>query len=1584
MILKYLLILFSNLLIVNGYNYLNNNISTYSLSQLEIDFWFDKPLSGYHNSYPPTGINCIVNQDNYSYLISSQSLLLRNSIHEKCNSQKRTVSIFKRNLINSYNEGHLVLGKEYTENHIYKCYRWNEYDMHLIESIKQSLRNEKEKDLCLSKGFYWRHDMNPQPDNCNCGCCQKIIKPIGGLGSDDVNSCGINSKLQILYYIAGNYHNCPSSYNTQPSIVRINLTDFTFLDRNILNEIKNFNHYSNWSDYKLNNEDRYYNYPSKSLQFKNRLFLTFNSQNSGFWEIELSSFPLKIINSYQKKIYSSKIEQIGNYTHKVIDFSYMSYFKNGLVNGNILHFISEEVNSNAQVITINLSITDYFNKSIIKELIGIEQIVDLKLSNKLNKIYLLTGYISSKLYQLSENFSIIPISHTCQISSLNFPVEWNKANSMVLDDTTGIIYVFFVVDPYTGYSIVKTNSLDYSSVNRLNFYRNTQILTPTYIETVEINKQLGKIIIANKANENSFLQVYGEIKLLGCAEGRKRSNNTCGKCPKGTYTDSIGNNFCNLCFYGYSTINEESIICSACQEGKHANLLGSTDCINCNRGQFSEVTGSKNCINCLAGKYNPNYQSSSSSNCIDCDEGKYSISSSFRCNNCKLGKITSNKKYCVNCPKGRYSDISNIINKNQCKYCLKGKYNSFDGKNNSIWCIDCLPGKYSKIIGGIDISVCKICKAGKYKSIYENSGEDCKECLNGKYSALGSIECMDCPTGKYNFNNDHITCIDCLAGKFSNIVGADNPSNCFNCPVGKYSDITGLNNSNGCLSCQIGKYNEIIGSTNILECLDCPAGKIREFIGGSSLNDCINCPVGFYSEKGFSSCIGCLEGKYNNNNGNSFCKDCQIGTFSNSSASITCENCPKNSEPNTNFTKCKCIEGTYLVDIYPLICQICPDRFKCPKGTKLETLIIKQKFWRANITTLHTERCKKAYNCPGGIITNSSDDICNIGHSGAICDVCKKGWAKNEGKCFKCLTDTHVIARSYTFTILFPLIISGIIFFMIKTANPSSSEEQKEPLSGVIKIFMNYSQIFTLASSFEINWPEIIMQLYDRTKEFSSPKISFYSSDCTIGWDYYQKLLVYLLLPLGYVGIVTIILSIYSFSCYKTYHNKQVLKGIDNEFYLKNPKPIIFFKSWMITSILIGLFLAWPTIIKQTLSIIPCKKFGNKYYLLQDLSIECYTWKYTIYSTLSYIFLVLYGMIVPFIAFNLIRMKRFSLYDFNSKYEMPAPLSFLFLGYRQQIWYYEFIVMAKKYLLIVISVFLKEYARYQMISASLFIQFSFFIHVFLRPYDNISNYGILCNKLESISLLALVVTLNSGLFFGTIEQQYNLGYFEIILIVALFSMNSLVVIYFLYYLLKLGINEGVDILKKIITNLGNSNSCLLKCFSESKKNKIIKWSEDKRKATYGINLKSTEEVELFHHFFNDKKMFSHQLKIMLKNKNLLKYNNVLNKIRINIEIIEKQRCWLSILNNRLYKRLRVELSKNPTELDDSNIIQLNKILDSYIKSGLKHSKTIDKISKKTLTIIRSETIKKIYQSSSSEETSDSDIEKIEDIYNLDI
>ena len=93
----------------------------------------------------------------------------------------------------------------------------------------------------------------------------------------------------------------------------------------------------------------------------------------------------------------------------------------------------------------------------------------------------------------------------------------------------------------------------------------------------------------------------------------------------------------------------------------------------------------------------------------------------------------------------------------------------------------------------------------------------------------------------------------------------------------------------------------------------------------------------------------------------------------------------------------------------------------------------------------------------------------------------------------------------------------------------------------------------------------------------------------------------------------------------------------------------------------------------------------------------------------------------------------------QNRYDGSTPLSFLFLGYREKRWYYEFIIMGKKAGLILLSVFLKNYPRYQIIGASLLVQISFFLHVFLRPYDTITSYGMICNKLESISLLSLVM-----------------------------------------------------------------------------------------------------------------------------------------------------------------------------------------------------------------------------------------------------
>mgnify|MGYP006879402549 CR=1 FL=1 len=159
----------------------------------------------------------------------------------------------------------------------------------------------------------------------------------------------------------------------------------------------------------------------------------------------------------------------------------------------------------------------------------------------------------------------------------------------------------------------------------------------------------------------------------------------------------------------------------------------------------------------------------------------------------------------------------------------------------------------------------------------------------------------------------------------------------------------------------------------------------------------------------------------------------------------------------------------------------------------------------------------------------------------------------------------------------------------------------------MVKIFMNYAQVFSLASSFQINWPSLIRYLFERAKEFSSPRVSFYSSDCTIGWNYYDKLVVYLVLPIFYMVCVTIIIGLISL-CYIKKKNK-VLKNMSDEMQRQiynNRKPDCktFFIAWEKTAIVVGTFLSWPTIVEKTLEVMNCERIGDVYYLVKDFSVK--------------------------------------------------------------------------------------------------------------------------------------------------------------------------------------------------------------------------------------------------------------------------------------------------------------------------------------------------------------------------------------------
>ena len=1098
------------------------------------------------------------------------------------------------------------------------------------------------------------------------------------------------------------------------------------------------------------------------------------------------------------------------------------------------------------------------------------------------------------------------------------------------------------------------------------------------------------IVSASKNKDNCLDCQKGKISSFGsttchfCPIGKWAKNRlTCLGCNKGKYSSQLGLIDGNKCLL--------------CPIGKFNDIIGSdneVDCKICNTGKIGIIEGATSnisCVSCESGKFKKSLVF-----CEVCPTGWVSNTFKTDCINCPTGKWALDKKSCIGCPKGTYSFTAGLISSEECIRCQKGKYQPFlsqitesscitchsgsiglvTAATNNDSCISCEPGKYKKSLIECEVcpdgwisntksDFCTICPVGKISDTY---GLECKDCTSGKYNdfvgiseknsncklcTLGKyssefgntnlLSCKDCNSGKYSSQKgltDYNLCTSCPEGKYNTLTGQKSFNSCQPCVAGKWNNLRGSNSSTSCIFCNAGYYSDIIGSTSIVNCKPCPAGTYNDNSGVSTINNCKNCATGTFSTESSTFCKLCQSGQFSSIMGATSCNFCQEGKFTNSDGSFICTDCPSNSEQNFLRTGCICSTSSYNINSNTTevpSCTTCRSEFICDKGTTIKTLKLKPHVWRPTENSITTYKCKNIFACKGGLINFTSNELCQPGHKGPICDVCEKGYSKDDGVCLKCPEDN---TRTISLTIFIPLVCIILIIFLIKTANPS--ENKKEEVNGLVKIFMNYAQVFSLASSFQINWPTLVRYLFERAKEFSSPRISFYSSDCAIGWSYYDKLIVYLSLPLFYMIMVTIIIAFMSL-CYCNNKKKKIktlpTQLAKEEYKANKPDCIEFFIAWEKTAVVVGTFLSWPTIVEKTLEVMNCEKVGGTYYLVKDFSVTCYTSTHNTFLVISYFAIVIYGFGIPAFGFYLLYKYRFRLYDMQSRYDGSTPLSFLFLGYREKRWYYEFIIMGKKAGLILLSVFLRNYPRYQIIGASLLVQISFFLHVFLRPYDTITSYGMICNKLESISLLSLVMTLSTGLFFGTPDSGYELGLFEDVLIVLLIISNGGIVLYFFIYFLVLGQKTLISHLRDSGRNKFDKDKepWFLCCCKEANKNKFKEWVYKEPSNNYGIHLKNDLEKQIFSNYFKEKKS-----KLEILNRKIDKFSKrrvsvKLDKLRSEIQVMEKQRCWQTIQNNRLYAKLKNIAMVNKRDLKDNEIDDLNDVFKLYIKHGVKYN-----------------------------------------------
>eukprot|EP00455_Lapot_gusevi_P049496 TRINITY_DN7029_c0_g2_i2.p1 TRINITY_DN7029_c0_g2~~TRINITY_DN7029_c0_g2_i2.p1 ORF type:complete len:453 (+),score=112.27 TRINITY_DN7029_c0_g2_i2:713-2071(+) len=176
-----------------------------------------------------------------------------------------------------------------------------------------------------------------------------------------------------------------------------------------------------------------------------------------------------------------------------------------------------------------------------------------------------------------------------------------------------------------------------------------------------------------------------------------------------------------------------------------------------------------------------------------------------------------------------------------------------------------------------------------------------------------------------------------------------------------------------------------------------------------------------------------------------------------------------------------------------------------------------------------------------------------------------------------------------------------------------------------------------------------------------------------------------------------------------------------------------------ITSVIVTLFFVHPSITQQTFLMLSCKKIGIKdadFYLVPDLSRQCWTGEhYKWLWGLAFPMFLLYVVGIPLVAAFLLYRHRNNLSDQTIKYKYY----FLYTGYEDKWFFWELVVIVRKILLVLISVFFVYNLHIQTLMALLLVVVSILMHVYAQPFSD-----DLVDLLEFVSLLTTLMTFYCG------------------------------------------------------------------------------------------------------------------------------------------------------------------------------------------------------------------------------------------------
>ena len=490
-----------------------------------------------------------------------------------------------------------------------------------------------------------------------------------------------------------------------------------------------------------------------------------------------------------------------------------------------------------------------------------------------------------------------------------------------------------------------------------------------------------------------------------------------------------------------------------------------------------------------------------------------------------------------------------------------------------------------------------------------------------------------------------------------------------------------------------------------------------EISDGQKLISYKECDKGY--ELVYSKCEKCNIGYYKDQVSDNLCMLCPDGTYTNSTGNIDCDKCVSNSLSNEVRSSCFCNEGYYMdnggncvecnnLDFFGNIIFLCKT-----SGLSIKTLKNEEGYWRMNDNTINFYKCRKKDNCPSNSIVNNSV-ICKTFHKGILCNFCEKGYAKNnDGNCQLCEGGSGIVSG------IFVLIVAVYIIFVIlsliignkyinKIANKvidnelkdeGEDEEENEEeesfniktiksydyskdkgsqLLQKLKIMITYVQINTILSiNLNLKWPKFMTKVMDAFKSINLEIFDFVglSYRCSVEFNFYH-IFIFQMFMIPIMFFLTS-LSFHIVRLWGEYKNYSVdfNRLIHNRY---------------IYILVLLVFILYPNVCNTILQLYKCEKIENKFYLSNDLSLECYDDTWNNFSIAGAFLIFIYILGIPYVFYR--KLKYF--YDANllDTKEVMYKYGFMYGGYEKEMWWFEILELMRKTILSASIIYLDESA----------------------------------------------------------------------------------------------------------------------------------------------------------------------------------------------------------------------------------------------------------------------------------------------------